>query len=132
MVAVLPPHHPLAERTILTWRALTTHPFIAFSPDSSIRRLTDLAFAHCGIEPNNVIETRNVATAAGMIAAGLGVSAVPELVLPLLSFANLTVRPLTTPAITRKLAVLTRSDVTRSPAATGFHHELLRDRDYHT
>jgi hypothetical protein len=40
-----------------------------------------------------------------MIAAGLGISAMPELVLPLLSFTHFTTRPLERPAITRKLAL---------------------------
>jgi LysR family carnitine catabolism transcriptional activator len=67
-----------------------------------------------------------------MIAAGLGATAVPELVLPLLSFADLGARPLTAPAITRRLAILTRNDATQSPAATQFHTELRRDRSGHT
>lgn len=61
--------------------------FIAFTADSSIRHLTDLAFAQAETTPTAVAETRTIATAAGMIAAGLGVSAMPELVLPLASFA---------------------------------------------
>jgi DNA-binding transcriptional LysR family regulator len=108
LLAILPQRHPLADHDHLTWAELATETFIAFSPDSSIRRLTDLAFSQAGATPATVVQTRAVATAAGMIAAGLGVSAVPELVLPLASFADLAVRPLTAPAVSRKLAAHTR------------------------
>jgi len=70
-------------------------------PDSSIGRLTDLAFTQAEVAPTAVVETRTVATAAGMIAAGLGISAMPELVLPLAAFAAVVARPVDTPAVTR-------------------------------
>lgn len=117
VVAVLPPGHRHASRPELNWADLATERFIAFSPDSSIRRLTDLGFAQAGVEPETLVETRAVATAGGMIAAGLGISAMPELVLPLLSFTHLTTRPLESPAISRKLALHLRPGETLNPAA---------------
>ena len=117
VLAVLPPGHRYASRPELPWADLATERFIAFSPDSSIRRLTDLGFAQAGVEPETLVETRAVATAGGMIAAGLGISAMPELVLPLLSFTRLTTRPLEGPAITRKLALHLRPGETLHPAA---------------
>jgi DNA-binding transcriptional LysR family regulator len=62
------------------------------------------------------LETWTVAAAGGMIAAGLGVSAVPELVLPLLSATPVVIRPLRGPLVTRKIAVHLRPDE-RRPAA---------------
>jgi DNA-binding transcriptional LysR family regulator len=90
-----------------------------------VRRLTDLGFAQAGVEPVTLVETRAVATAGGMIAAGLGISAMPELVLPLLSFTHLTTRPLERPAITRKLALLLRSGETLHPAARQLADHLV-------
>ena len=109
-VAVLPPGHPLAGRPALTWADLAAESFIAFSPDSSIRRLADLGLAQAGVQPLRHLETRTVATAGGMIAAGLGVSAMPELVLPLLAATPVITRPLTEPVITRRIAVHRRAD----------------------
>jgi len=109
-VAVLPPGHPLAGRPALTWTDLAAESFIAFSPDSSIRRLADLGLAQAGVQPLRHLETRTVATAGGMIAAGLGVSAMPELVLPLLAATPVITRPLTEPVITRRIAVHRRAD----------------------
>lgn len=124
VLAVLPTDHRLAAHSELTWAGLAAETFIAFNPDSSVRRLSDLAFAHAEVTPVTVVETRAVATAAGMIAAGLGVSAVPELVLPLMSFADLAVRPLTSPALTRKLAVHTRRHSPLPAAAARFLDQL--------
>ena len=95
------PSCPWATATapaLTRWSDLAAERFIAFSRDSSVRRLTDLGFAQAGVEPETLVETRAVATAGGMIATGLGISAMPELVLPLLSFTDLNTRPLESPA----------------------------------
>lgn len=126
VVAVLPAGHRHAARAKLSWSDLAAERFIAFSADSSVRRLTDLGFAQAGVEPETLVDTRTVATAGGMIAAGLGVSAMPELVLPLLSFTRLVTRPLGNPVITRNLAVHLRSDESLSPAARRFMDHFLR------
>jgi DNA-binding transcriptional LysR family regulator len=119
-VAVLPPSHPALSRRSVTWAALAAEPFIAMSVGSSVRELTDFAMAEAGVAPTNVVEARNIATAGGIIAAGLGVSAFPELVLPLLSSTALVTRPLRAPEVHREVAVITPVDHSLSPAAHRF------------
>src|SRR4051794_30209196 len=116
-VAVLSEHHPLASRRTLTWAALADEPFIAMSLGSSVRELTDLAMHEADVSPVNVVEARNIATAGGIIAAGLGVSAFPELVLPLLSSTAIATRPLHAPVVHREIAVITSAEATLSPPA---------------
>ncbi|KPM52011.1 hypothetical protein ACG83_31105 [Frankia sp. R43] len=123
VLAVLPTGHRLAARSRLAWADLADETFIALHPDSSVRHLTDLAFSQAGISPTTLVETRTVATAAGMIAARLGVSAMPELVLPLMSFADITVRPLISPPMIRKLAVHARRQ-RPAPVTAGFLDHL--------
>jgi LysR family carnitine catabolism transcriptional activator len=125
VVAVLPVGHRLGSRSSLSWADLAAERFIAFSQDSSVRRLTDLGFAQAGVEPETLVETRAVATAGGMIATGLGISAMPELVLPLLSFTTLIVRPLERPVIMRKLALHLRPGKALQPAARQLADHLL-------
>ncbi|MFG2778206.1 LysR family transcriptional regulator [Streptomyces prunicolor] len=125
VLAVLPAHHPLTERASVTWHDLAKQPFVAFTPSSSVRRLADLSFEQAGVRPTNVIETREVGTAAGMISAGLGVSAVPRLVLPLMAFGRLVTRPLNGPGTVRKLAVYTPRTPVLPPASAYFLHRLL-------
>jgi LysR family transcriptional regulator, carnitine catabolism transcriptional activator len=124
VLAVLPRGHRFAGEAAVTWQMLAAEPFIAFSPDSSVRRLTDLAFTEAGVVPDTVIDTRTVATAGGMVAAGLGVSAVPELVLPLMAFADVVAAPLISPMVSRRLSVLSRRDEPWAPAVRRFRHEL--------
>lgn len=120
MVAVLPHAHPLAGQTTLTWRELASEPFVIMSPGSSVRRLTDMAMAQAGVQPQIVAEARNISTAGGIIAAGLGVSAFPELVLPLLLDNTVETRALTSPRIHRELAVVTSPNQDPSPPACRF------------
>jgi LysR family carnitine catabolism transcriptional activator len=119
-VAVLSEHHPLATRRTLTWAALADEPFIAMSVGSSVRELTDLAMNEADVSPTHVVEARNIATAGGIIAAGLGVSAFPELVLPLLSSTAIVTRPLRAPVVHREIAVITSTEATLSPPAQRF------------
>lgn len=129
VVAVLPASHRYSSSaspsSSLSWADLAAERFIAFSQDSSVRRLTDLGFAQAGVEPETLVETRAVATAGGMIATGLGISAMPELVLPLLSFTKVVTCPLERPVITRKLALHRRPGEALQPAARQFADHLM-------
>ena len=125
-VAVMADTHPLARRRSVTWRVLAEEPFIAMSAGSSVRQLTDLAMAQADVSPTTVVEARNIATAGGIIAAGLGVSAFPELVLPLMSSTNIETRTLTGPTTYRDIAVITPADTALSPPAQRFVERLPR------
>jgi DNA-binding transcriptional LysR family regulator len=127
VVAVLPEGHHLAAAPAVTWELLAAEPFIAFSEDSTVRRLTDLGFAHANVAPEHVVQTRAVATAGGMIAAGLGVSAMPRSVLPLLSFGRFVDRPVTGPVVTRKVAVHLRPADRPPVSVRRFLDHLLAD-----
>jgi LysR family transcriptional regulator, carnitine catabolism transcriptional activator len=116
LVAVLAHGHRHLEREQVSWQDLSSEPFIAFSPGSSIRRLTDLGFAQSCVQSRQFMETRTVATAGALIAADLGVSAVPRLVLPLMAATPVASRLLGAPAVTRHIALHQRAGE-RAPAA---------------
>ncbi|MET8869356.1 LysR substrate-binding domain-containing protein [Nonomuraea sp. NPDC004580] len=120
--AVLPEGHPLAERDELTWEDLAAAPFLAVGPESSVRRLTDAAFAQAGAGAGAVpaAEASNVATVGGLVAAGLGVSAMPALVLPLLGPGRVVHRELVAPVVERRLDVVFRARRTLPPATAAF------------
>jgi len=112
----------------LTWSELHDEPFIAFDRSSSVRFHVDRALAAAGATPGTVTEARNIAAVGGLVAAGLGVSAVPSLVLPLLEFARLEHRPLTGPEVTRSIGVVTDPRRPRAPAVDAFLHTLATAR----
>ncbi|AQZ63643.1 LysR family transcriptional regulator YbhD [[Actinomadura] parvosata subsp. kistnae] len=118
--AVLPESHPLADRDEVTWEDLAAQPFLAVGPESSVRRLTDAAFEQAGAVVAPAAEAGNVATVGGLVAAGLGVSAMPALVLPLLGPGHVVHRTLVGPAVERRLDIVVRARRTLPPAAAAF------------
>lgn len=112
--------HRFAGAAKLRWADLQDEPFIAFDPASSVRAHVNQAFARAGAEPDLVTEARNIATVGGLVAARLGVSAVPALVLPLLRFANLEHAPLTRPEVKRTVAIARDPGRPLAPTARAF------------
>ncbi|MET7518068.1 LysR substrate-binding domain-containing protein [Streptomyces sp. NPDC005480] len=125
-VAVLPQDHPLGEKPEVSWEDLAREPFLAIGADSSVRRLTDAAFAQAGERAAPAAEAGNVATVGGLVQAGLGVSALPALVLPLLTTGSVVHRPLSGPVVDRRLDIALR--VRRPlPAAAQRFLDALRE-----
>jgi len=117
---VFPPGHRFTECDEVAWSDLAREAFIAFDRTTSIRQHLDRAFAESGTVPTGGIEARNISAVAGLVAAGLGVSAVPGLVLPLVRFAGLEHRPLGDPRMERRIAVIRVPHRPLSPAARAF------------
>lgn len=117
MVAVFHPDSALAHQTSVTWRELAEMPFVGFSEGSSVRRLTDLGFDAVARRPSRLFEAVAISTVAGMIAARLGVTAVPRSVVPLMGFTPLATRPLVAPVIRRRTALQVRRHPGLPPAA---------------
>lgn len=120
MAAVLPIRHHLADFDNVSWAQLGAGPFIALSTASSVRSLTDAAFHAAGVTVDNFVEAANTATVGGLVAAGLGVSALPALVHALVKFADLASRPLIDPQVARQIGVITRREAVLSPQAQRF------------
>jgi DNA-binding transcriptional LysR family regulator len=124
--ALLPPGHPLAARDRLTWSQLARGAFVALGPESSVRRYTDAGFAEAGTPVAHLLEARGAGTVAGLVAAGLGVSALPGLVWRLIPAEGLVRRPLTGPVVRRRLVVLWAADRPLAPAARALRDHLVR------
>lgn len=130
LFCVMPPGHELARLETVRWRDLTHQPFVAFDSLSSIRALVDRTSLEHGVVLGPVLEARNIAAVAGLVAAGLGVSIAPALVLPTMSFAHLDFRPLTDPVVERSISLLRSVDRPLSAAALALS-ELLLTADRH-
>jgi LysR family carnitine catabolism transcriptional activator len=126
---VFPPSHRFAADQALSWTDLTDEPFITFAVESSIRGLVDQALHETGTVPGRTIEARNIAAVAGLAAAGLGVSVVPGLVLPLIEFAGLRGLPMNAPGLERTIAVVRDPHRPQAPAVNDFLAALLQARD---
>ncbi|HEY2772136.1 MAG TPA: LysR substrate-binding domain-containing protein [Solirubrobacteraceae bacterium] len=118
LAVVTSPTHPLAGRTPLPVTELAAHPLIAFGPGSSSRRLTDLALADAGVEPQIAVESNDLALTRSLAARGLGVAILPrsfvELPGPRVSF-----RPLS-PALELRVVLWWQRGRRLGPAARAF------------
>lgn len=108
---------PLAARDAQPWSAFAGRPFIAMAPGSSVRRMTDSVFLQAGLAVRPLFQCAFLGTTGRLVAAGLGIAALPRLTLPLAAAPGLAWRPLTQPATRRQMGVVTRANRTLSPAA---------------
>lgn len=109
--------HPFHGRDQVTWEELAAQPLVAFGEDSSLRALTDQTFADLELAPSVAAEAQNIAVIAGLVAADLGVAAAPAMVLPLMSFADLSAAELVEPTVDRELGLVYVPGRSISPAA---------------
>lgn len=113
-VAVVSELSPLASRTSVTWHELCEETFIELSSQTSVRQLTDATFRQIGVSPESVIHVPNTASVAGLVARGIGVSALPGLALGLFDYPGLVRLPLRKPKLTRQLHLLWSHDLPRT------------------
>lgn len=114
-VALLPAGHPLAAAETVDWDALRREPFIAMREMTSVRALTDRALGPDTGPP--AFEAAHPATAGALVEAGLGVTALPEMTMRLIVARDVVIRPLTGPALSRSLGIVTRRGRTLSKIA---------------
>lgn len=116
---------PLAGDDPVPWSVFEGRAFVAMAGSSSVRAMTDAAFLQAALAVKPLYECEHIATAGSLIAAGLGVTALPRLTLPLIGFACMSVRPLEQPSLSRSIGVVTRIGRSLSPAAQAFLSSLI-------
>jgi LysR family carnitine catabolism transcriptional activator len=82
--------------------------------------IVDAALTGHGVVPARLISARNVASIAGMCAAGLGVSAAPGFVLPLMAIPGVVTRPIGAEPVSRRIGVLRNTQRRPSPPTRQF------------
>ena len=126
-VAVSHEGGPLDAVASWRWQDFDGRPFIAMASGSSVRTLTDAALAQTGRAVRPRFEVAHLATAGALVAAGLGLTALPQLTLPVLGRGPLVTRPLEEPRMVRRIGVVQAIGRTLSPAARAFYRDLLAD-----
>ncbi|MFC0220195.1 LysR family transcriptional regulator [Pseudochelatococcus lubricantis] len=127
--AVVQLGHPLAKRKSITWDELLNHPFIAMRERTSVRSLTDRVFQNINPEKRPVLETSHPSTAGAMIAAGLGVTALPDLTLPLVAHRQLKIIDLQGPILERRISIISRRNRTLPHLAGMLYNRFLKSDD---
>lgn len=124
LVALLGDGHPLAKKRAVTWRELARFPLICLTPRSPSRQLADAALRTAGVHVTPAYEVSFSSTVISMVAAGLGVAALPVHVRQVSRRVKVHARLLVRPTVQRRLGVFSRSDAELSPAAAAFRQHL--------
>jgi DNA-binding transcriptional LysR family regulator len=118
--------HPLGRKqTALPWREIEGLPFIAFRPETTIRRLIESSHGM----PKNVMqpsyEVSDVITLEALLEANLGVAAAFKLGAYRGRGRKLVFRPLVYPDLSRNVCLVTHAERTLSPAAAALREKTL-------
>ena len=73
---MLPPGHPLAEKSVLTPQDFQGENYISLSRTDSYRQLLDTLFNEHDVKRRMVVETHSAASVCAMVRAGAGLSVV--------------------------------------------------------
>ncbi|XHS78460.1 LysR family transcriptional regulator [Burkholderiaceae bacterium UC74_6] len=115
--------HALARKRQLRPADLAAFPFIHLSRNSSVRQYVEAATHPQPLPP--LLEVDQLATVAGMVSAGLGISVVPALTLYQFRAPELVTRALDWPALERSIYLVSRRDRAPSFAASAFREWML-------
>ncbi|MGE6297068.1 LysR family transcriptional regulator [Guptibacillus hwajinpoensis] len=81
LLALLPISHPLADYPMLRLGQLKNEPFVLFRSGYALHHLVTSACQQVGFKPRIAFEGEDIDTIKGLVAAGLGVSLLPEITL---------------------------------------------------
>jgi DNA-binding transcriptional LysR family regulator len=125
-VAVLPASDALARnKRQIALEQLAERDWVLFGPDHGLSELILETCARAGFAPRRTVQTGQVAAAAHLAAAGLGVTIIPRNVVP--TDLGAAIRSLK-PPLARQLVAFTRQDW--SPLAAAFL-EVLKQQTWH-
>ncbi|MGH7739179.1 MAG: LysR family transcriptional regulator substrate-binding protein, partial [bacterium] len=91
----LPAKHPLAKKKNLSLKQIAEEPFILMKPGNGFRQITLELYRKEGLSPKVVFESGGIETVQALVAAGLGISLVPQMVakFPGVAYARITPGP---------------------------------------
>ncbi|MWV43793.1 LysR family transcriptional regulator [Paenibacillus sp. HJL G12] len=125
LYAILPPNHPLAKEESIALNQLKEDKFVLFSKGYSLRPIVWHACLEAGFTPKIAFEGEETDTIRGLVAAGMGVSILPEMAL----FQTNPLQParvrISEPKVTRTIGLIHRSDDKLPRVAQAFRSFLL-------
>lgn len=120
----VPRSHRFASAKYIEWAQLAGEPFIEFGAESSIEGPVRRALDDAGTVTGPTVQAQNVGAVAGLVAAGMGITVVPRLVLPMISFAGLAHVPLM-PTVERTISIVHLADRRQTACTRAFIDSIL-------
>lgn len=126
LLAIVPPEHPLAAKKSIQLKELAGEAFILLQSGYSLRAISWDACREAGFTPRIAFEGEETDTVRGLVAAGLGVSLMPEIALAV-NRSDLQPVPVrvSEPKITREFSVIHHKQSELPPAASLFKEFLI-------
>jgi LysR family transcriptional activator of glutamate synthase operon len=124
LFAILPPNHILSEYQTLRLEQLKEETFVVFSEGYSLRPIVMDACMKAGFKPIIGFEGEETDTIRGLVAAGMGVSLLPEMALVEISPLQPVKIKITEPQVTRTIGLIRRSNENLPRVAEAFRHFL--------
>jgi len=131
LFAVVPQGHPLAGEAEIRLEMLKNEPFVLFKEGYSLRTIVMDACAKAGFKPHIGFEGEETDTIRGLVAAGIGVSLLPEMALAGSGVMMPAKVAVSDPPITRTIGLIHRTGQKLPNVAQMFRRFLLdhfRDR----
>ncbi|WP_442601362.1 LysR family transcriptional regulator [Paenibacillus sp. KN14-4R] len=125
LFAILPPGHMLAEYNGIRLEQLKDEPFVMFSESYSLRSIVMDACLKSGFTPKIEFEAEETDTIRGLVAAGMGVSLLPELALAEYTHLKPVKVKIIEPKVTRTVGLIRRRDEKLPLIAEVFRRFLL-------
>lgn len=124
-VLLLGAQHPLAGgRGPLRWAEVADLPHISMPPPTSVRQYADAAMLRLGRRFEPRYEVEHLASIDAMVAAGLGVSALPELAALVARGPSVVQRQLVEPVVRRPIGLVTAQGRRLTTAAQAVADQL--------
>ncbi len=125
LFAILPENHPLAHEPSIDLAQLKDEAFVLFSPGYSLRNLVWDACREAGFTPRIAFEGEETDTIRGLVAAGMGVSLLPEMALYKTSSMMPAIVKVSRPRVTRTIGLIRRGGEKMSTVVQMFHSFLM-------
>lgn len=118
MLLICDETHPLlTQKAVPAWDQLVAYPLVTLSKDSSVRLMTESAFMQHGLACSPAYEVRQIPSAIALVEAGLAISVLPALTLPMARTTGVRTRAIA-PGVQRESgAVLLRKSPQRAEVA---------------
>ena len=118
LVVIVPPNHPLAQKTEVNLEETLDYKQIIFKKKSGLRHIIDDLFTSINAYPDISYEIEEDQVAAGLVANGFGVAIVPDM--PLLDTLDIKKLPLVSPSWHRHFYMATLKGVYQPPVIEAF------------
>ena len=122
LLLALPARHPLAGKKTLGLKQVAGEPFILMKTGHGFRQITLDLYKKAGLEPKVVFESGGIETVQALVAAGLGISLVPQMVAQFPGVAYARIAP---GAAGRTLSLAWRKKAPLSPAALALRQVIM-------